>query len=396
MLIHWGLGPETFVCPATSHLVDQVDVASLRAVYAAYVAERRKAEAAIAKAAAEREAAEKAAADKAKTEVPRELTPADLFAPVLPKKPPGESPEAKAAPAEKPGESPAEKMPEDLAIGEIGTDETTAEKPLMPARTAEPVPVATGPRKPAGPAIPLPEPPRIPRDFRGEWFCSYSYQNVLGPFVLTAACESPAEVVVVADCSPLRRDFWSGPQEEPAKKKPRKGEDAAPQPPPDTRGMIQTRVRQGETDRQLAKGRKFVESEATAPWNAEVTAIAKPWELNSPNHAFQGQNVLYLDGHVEWTVHPYCGPKMDNIWLRRRTDVAREPIFDQIMNLREFNDATSYDGRATIGPGGKEGASKGGAAPAAGAPAPAPAPPKKKKAKDKEELPRISDSFLVP
>jgi prepilin-type processing-associated H-X9-DG protein len=384
-LIHWGLAPEAFVCPATAHLVDRVDVAAIRTTYAAYLAERRKAEDAIAKAAAERAAAEKDAAEKAKAEVPRELTPADLFAPAVPKPKPEGPPEKGSAPTKKPDEFRPETPPEDLAIGDIGIEETTAEKPTLPPRPADDVPVATGAKKPAAPDIPLPEPPRMPRDFRGEGFCSYSYQNVLGRFALTAACEAPDEVAVLADSNPMRRDFWSGPEEEAAKKKPRKAPGVEPSPPPDTRGTIKTRVRQGPTDRKLAEGTKFIQTEATANWNAEVTAIAHPWELNSPNHAFQGQNVLYLDGHVEWTVHPYCGPRMDNIWLRRRTDVARDPIFDQILNLREFNDPASYDGRTSLDVAEKEDPSKG-----------APASAKKKKEKEKDELPRLQDSFLVP
>jgi prepilin-type processing-associated H-X9-DG protein len=384
-LIHWGLGPEAFICPATAHLVDRVDVAAIRTTYAAYLAERRKAEEAIAKAAAERAAAEKDAAEKAKTEVPRELTPADLFAPAVPKPKPEGPPEKGPAPPKKPDEFRPEKPPEDLAIGDIGIEETTAEKPTLPPRPAEDVPVATGAKRPAAPDIPLPDPPRIVRDFRGECFCSYSYQNVLGRFALTAACEAPGEVAVLADSNPMRRDFWSGPEEEAAKKKPRKAPGVEPSPPPDTRGTIKTRVRHGPTDRKLAEGTKFIQTEATANWNTEVTAVAHPWELNSPNHAFQGQNVLYLDGHVEWTVHPYCGPRMDNIWLRRRTDVARDPIFDQILNLREFNDPTSYDGRTSLDVAEKEDPSKG-----------APASAKKKKEKEKDELPRLQDSFLVP
>jgi prepilin-type processing-associated H-X9-DG protein len=33
---------------------------------------------------------------------------------------------------------------------------------------------------------------------------------------------------------------------------------------------------------------------------------------NSPNHERLGQNVLYADGHVEWTEMPFCGQKRDD------------------------------------------------------------------------------------
>jgi len=30
-------------------------------------------------------------------------------------------------------------------------------------------------------------------------------------------------------------------------------------------------------------------------------------QANSNNHAGDGENVLYADGHVDWTATPYCG-----------------------------------------------------------------------------------------
>jgi prepilin-type processing-associated H-X9-DG protein len=35
---------------------------------------------------------------------------------------------------------------------------------------------------------------------------------------------------------------------------------------------------------------------------------------NSKNHGGDGQNVLYADGHVEWTATPLCGVDQDNIY----------------------------------------------------------------------------------
>jgi prepilin-type processing-associated H-X9-DG protein len=40
---------------------------------------------------------------------------------------------------------------------------------------------------------------------------------------------------------------------------------------------------------------------------------------NSPNHGRDGQNVLYGDGHVEWTSNPFVGAQRDNIYTQRNT-----------------------------------------------------------------------------
>jgi len=163
------------------------------------------------------------------------------------------------------------------------------------------------------------------RDFRGPRFVSYSYQNVLGLYEMTEGqAYRASSLAVVADANPMRRDFWSG----------------AP-------GGA---VKNGLTDRALARKPQFRETDETVPWNQQIDHITRPWELNSPNHQFLGQNVLYLDGHVEWREHPYCGTNWDNIWLRRRTDVADEPEPAKIETVRAHNDTTSYDGTSTLPP----------------------------------------------
>jgi prepilin-type processing-associated H-X9-DG protein len=162
------------------------------------------------------------------------------------------------------------------------------------------------------------------RDFRGETFVSYSYQNMLGQFKLyNTTARISTQYAVAADANPMRRDFWSG----------------AP-----------GGVRNGVTDRMLAKKPTFEEDipEEGEAWNQQVKFISQPWELSSPNHAFKGQNVLYLDGHVEWRTNPYCGTQYDNIWLRRRTDVATPVDPKNIETLRAYNDETSYDGKSTL------------------------------------------------
>ncbi|MCX5682398.1 MAG: hypothetical protein NT049_01775 [Planctomycetota bacterium] len=162
------------------------------------------------------------------------------------------------------------------------------------------------------------------RDFRGESYCTYSYQNLLGQYKLTqTTARISTQYAVAADANPMRRDFWSG----------------AP-----------GGVRNGVTDKMLARKPTFYEDsrDDVAAWNQQVKFISQPWELNSPNHAFKGQNVLYLDGHVEWRSDPYSGTQYDNIWLRRKTDVTVPIDPKNIETLRAYNDETSYDGKSTL------------------------------------------------
>ncbi|MFO8014996.1 MAG: hypothetical protein R6X20_17040 [Phycisphaerae bacterium] len=162
------------------------------------------------------------------------------------------------------------------------------------------------------------------RDFRGELYCHYAFQNVLGPYTLTqSGSEQPSRMAVVADASPLRRDFWSG----------------AP-----------GGVANGATDRHLASEPVFGgewETELVKRWR-EGGARPKAWELGSPNHDFQGQNVLFLDGHVEWVPHPYCGVNHDNIWLRRNDVPVATINPEDLSTLRATNDPASYDGTSTL------------------------------------------------
>ena len=163
------------------------------------------------------------------------------------------------------------------------------------------------------------------RDFRGENYCTYSYQNVLGQYRLRqTSVRISTQFAVAADANPMRRDFWSG----------------AP-----------GGVRNGVTDRMLAERPVFEvtdEADFASHWNRQAKFISHPWELNSPNHRFKGQNVLFFDGHVEWRTNPYCGTLLENIWLRNRTvfTVAVNP--EDIETLRAYNDETSYNGTSTL------------------------------------------------
>lgn len=45
-------------------------------------------------------------------------------------------------------------------------------------------------------------------------------------------------------------------------------------------------------------------------------------QANSNNHDKDGQNVLYADGHVDWTTSPYVGTQNDNIYTYRSNTTA--------------------------------------------------------------------------
>jgi len=159
------------------------------------------------------------------------------------------------------------------------------------------------------------------RDFRGELYCHYSFQNVLGAYILKQpGSYQPSRMVVVADASPLRRDVWSG--------------------APDG-------VADGATDEYLADDPEFEETETTQRWN-EAGARPKAWELCSPNHDFRKMNVHFLDGHSETVFHPYCGPNHDNIWLRRKDVPVADIDPTDLATLRATNDTASYDGTSTL------------------------------------------------
>ena len=170
------------------------------------------------------------------------------------------------------------------------------------------------------------------KDFRGPRFISYSYQNVLGMYSLTqTGAEQPSALAVAADANPQRADFWS----------------SAPG----------TTVDEGATDIKLAQEPYFETSDETIGWNEDLGTTGIPttngWQLNSPNHQFLGQNVLYLDGHVAWCTHPYCGPKFDNIWLKKDTSVAIDATFDptSLTDVEAFDLDVSYDGDETLSSG---------------------------------------------
>lgn len=79
---------------------------------------------------------------------------------------------------------------------------------------------------------------------------------------------------------------------------------------------------------------------------AKLEAGAAEEELkkgNSPNHDRMGQNVLYADGHVDWSATPFCGQKReddvpDNIYTRHLAKDApkdADPIMGPAMDKED-------------------------------------------------------------
>ncbi|MCX5655641.1 MAG: type II secretion system protein [Planctomycetota bacterium] len=160
-------------------------------------------------------------------------------------------------------------------------------------------------------------------DFRNELYVSYSYQNVLGNYQLTqTGAKVSTQLAVAADVNPMRRDFY----------KTTGGGGGGGE---------------GVTDKKLLEKPKFEEdSEEVKRWNLDSPdGITDAWELNSPNHKFKGQNVLYLDGHAEWHSNPYCGTQFDNIWLLKQTGTTGTQLDPtRLDTIRNFSDTASYEG----------------------------------------------------
>ena len=152
------------------------------------------------------------------------------------------------------------------------------------------------------------------RDFWKPENVSYSFQNVAGPYRLTSAASSM--MPVAADANPQRFDMASAVAD---------------------------------------LGTTAINYEV-ADWGTLGVPSSNMWKLNSPNHKFKGQNVLYLDGHVIFENSPYCGVKYDNIWTKRGTTQTMPTPAEQeaggaaLVAIYEGNaDAASYDDTAGTG-----------------------------------------------
>jgi len=161
------------------------------------------------------------------------------------------------------------------------------------------------------------------RDFWKPENVSYSYQNVIGPYRLTSSANSG--MAVAADANPQRFD-----------------------------------MDEAVTDLGTA-----AISYEVGDWGAigDPTLTANKWKLNSPNHNFTGQNVLYLDGHAKFENHPYCGYRYDNIWTKQgTTQTMPDPaeltaggttlvgIFQTNSDGASYNDTTGLTGTTQLDP----------------------------------------------
>lgn len=54
-------------------------------------------------------------------------------------------------------------------------------------------------------------------------------------------------------------------------------------------------------------------------WEVPHITLDSPFDANSGNHAYEGQNVLFVDGHVVWATQPTCGYQGDNIFYWDQT-----------------------------------------------------------------------------
>jgi len=168
------------------------------------------------------------------------------------------------------------------------------------------------------------------RDFVNEYSVSYSYQNQLGTYRLTSTTGRASSMAAGADGNPQRRDYFKA-----------------------TTATGTKLATNGLTDNKLLEKPTFQgQEEHIQKWNVTlgVAGITKAWQLNSPNHKFKGQNVLYLDGHVAWSTHPYCGPNWDNIWIARKT-VAAPTALDPntLTTLTQYDDDATYNGTSVSG-----------------------------------------------
>jgi hypothetical protein len=67
------------------------------------------------------------------------------------------------------------------------------------------------------------------------------------------------------------------------------------------------------------------------PGNGALLKIPQRWQansklmsqVNSRNHAGEGQNVLFNDGRVQWYTHPFVGAERDHIYTYGKTDAER-------------------------------------------------------------------------
>jgi len=136
-------------------------------------------------------------------------------------------------------------------------------------------------------------------DFRGYPFLSYGYQLPYGPRAKPNENLSP-QVALMADKGPF---FQAGPVS------------AAGWDPADEakQAGVEQCINGVGQPVMLPNGN-----------NDPTTILSLPNEdwatLNSPNHAREGENVLFADGHVEFAKRPIVGVNYDNIYTQQGLD----------------------------------------------------------------------------
>jgi len=69
-------------------------------------------------------------------------------------------------------------------------------------------------------------------------------------------------------------------------------------------------------------GGRQISYNVVEPTNSSGSVFQK--RANSPNHDKEGQNVLFGDGHVDWSSTAFAGRKGDNIYTRKKSNT--EPV----------------------------------------------------------------------
>lgn len=78
----------------------------------------------------------------------------------------------------------------------------------------------------------------------------------------------------------------------------------------------------GQDDASYAEDTNYLFSDNII-WE-DPNQLDSPFDNCSPNHGYEGQNVLYIDGHVKWSSLPTCGWKSDNIYYWDGTDPSTQ------------------------------------------------------------------------
>jgi prepilin-type N-terminal cleavage/methylation domain-containing protein/prepilin-type processing-associated H-X9-DG protein len=74
----------------------------------------------------------------------------------------------------------------------------------------------------------------------------------------------------------------------------------------------------------LNPGRQGTHQDVTLP-TGDAAPASVMRKANSSNHARRGQNVLFADGHVTWSDHPFVGMQRDNVYTVSGSDDGGTP-----------------------------------------------------------------------